>query len=150
MAPNSVSDPQPRGLPATSQTTGTGEMGNALLLGSPTQILDAQQLIAAFENSPEGLAIADHGRIVYANAAFAELFAYSDRAEMSGKALSSLRPRSYQCERTSLGSSPASESGGRVCEFLGVERTAPKFRSSRAARLSGRRGEICWLLRCAT
>ena len=96
-------------------------MGDALLLGSPTQVLDAQQLIAAFENSPEGLPIADHGRIVYANAAFAELFAYSDRVEMSGKALSSLRPRSHQCERTSLGSSPASESGGRVCHMSGYE-----------------------------
>jgi len=101
-------------------------MGNALRLASPTQVLDAEQLIAAFENSPEGLAIADHGRIVYANAAFAELFAYSDRAEMGGKALSSLRPRSYQCARTSLGSSPASESGGRVCEFLGRRKNGTK------------------------
>ena len=38
-------------------------MGNALLLASPTQVLDAERLIAAFENSPEGLAIADHGAL---------------------------------------------------------------------------------------
>ena len=101
-------------------------MGNAPRLASPTEVLNAEQLIAAFENSPEGLAIADHGRIVYANAAFAELFAYSDPAEMSGKALSSLRPGSHQCERTSLRSGSAREGGGRVCEFQGQRKNGSK------------------------
>ena len=93
-------------------------MGNALRLLSPPQVVAQEQIVAAFESNSEGIAIADHGRIVYANAAFADLFAYSP-TEMVGKTLSSLRPNNHQCERRSSGSSSASQSGARICQYLG-------------------------------
>jgi PAS domain S-box-containing protein len=92
-------------------------MGNPLRLTNPIDVLDADLLTAAFDNNPEGLAIADHGRIIYANAALAELFAYSNPSEMHGEALASFRPAGYRCPRMSRRSKPASRAVPPFCEF---------------------------------
>jgi PAS domain S-box-containing protein len=72
----------------------------------------------AFEESSEGLAIADEDRILYANQALATVFGYSEPSEMCGKSLASFRPESYCGCR--MGSPGQKSRGGReVCEFAG-------------------------------
>jgi two-component system, cell cycle sensor histidine kinase and response regulator CckA len=92
-------------------------MGNPLRLTNPIHVLDADLLTAAFDNNPEGLAIADQERIIYANPALGDLFAYADPREMHGKTLASFRPAGYRCPRASRRCTSAGRSAPPFCEF---------------------------------
>jgi PAS domain S-box-containing protein len=75
-------------------------MGQVLrTLASRSESCDAEMLKAALDASPEGMALAESGRVLYANAAFAELFGYSDCSEVEGKALADFRADDQGCVR---------------------------------------------------
>lgn len=97
-------------------------MGNVLQVRpGPMKGFELDVLEPAFEESSEGLAIADEDRILYANQALATVFGYSAPSEMCGKSLASFRPESYCGCR--LGSPGQKSQGGRdVCEFAGRRR----------------------------
>ena len=76
-------------------------MGQVLrALAGPSQSCDAELLKAAFDVSPEGMALAEGGRVLYTNAAFAELLGYSDCSEVQDKALADFRADGQGCVRT--------------------------------------------------
>ena len=59
--------------------------------------LDPELLKAAFEASSEGFALAEGGRICYANQAFAKLLNFENSSELQGRLLASFRPPGYPC-----------------------------------------------------
>jgi PAS domain S-box-containing protein len=62
---------------------------------------EAAVLEAALEASSEGLAVAEHGIIRYANRAFARLVGCAHPSQLRGRPLESLRPEGYPCLRIS-------------------------------------------------
>ena len=52
------------------------------------EVPDPAMFSAALEACAEGLAIVEHGRVLYANPAFAQLFGYADRIQVNGRCLS--------------------------------------------------------------
>ena len=79
--------------------------------------LDPTLLKAAFEFSSEGLALAESGRILYANQAFARLLRFDNPAQLQGRALAGFRPAGHTCALVS----PCNGSGERakhhLCQF---------------------------------
>jgi PAS domain-containing protein len=65
----------------------------------PSESCHAELLRAALDVSPEGMALAERGRVLYANAAFAELFGCSDRSEIQDKPLVDFRVDGQGCVR---------------------------------------------------
>jgi len=73
-------------------------MGQSLpILADKPETFDWQVLRAAFDASPEGMALAEGGRICYANRAFAKLVGHCSPAELCGRTLKNLRPRGHPC-----------------------------------------------------
>jgi two-component system cell cycle sensor histidine kinase/response regulator CckA len=101
-------------------------MGITLRLVNPTPTFDPELLSAAFEKSSEGLAIADPDRILYANAAFAEIFGYSDPSEITGTSFAGLRPTGQQCSRGSSLEASHDDESRPLCEFLGRRKDGSK------------------------
>jgi two-component system, cell cycle sensor histidine kinase and response regulator CckA len=76
-------------------------MGQPLpILVGPSETFDPEILQAAVEASPEGMALAEDGRIAYANRAFARLVGHRPPSELRGRALASLRPPGHPCAWT--------------------------------------------------
>ena len=90
-------------------------MGQTLNMAEGLAPRESAVLIAALEASSEGLALAEHGVIRYANRAFARLLGCPDRAQIIGRQLSSLRPEGYPCVQ-------ARETNGcgtsQLCQFV--------------------------------
>jgi len=74
-----------------------------------------------FDASPEGLALASHGRILYANPAFVSLFAYSSPSEVAGRPPTDFRmsPDSHDCVLQNSGDTARISNGNPLCDFLG-------------------------------
>jgi PAS domain S-box-containing protein len=116
--PVSVSDATRPGRPA-DDGRGKGAIGNALrVLAGPSDLLDAELLRAAFQESPEGRALAENDHILWANTAFAELFGYGSPVELQGRMLASFRPENHLCLRASGGLTSIGHARP-VCEFVG-------------------------------
>ncbi|HMK21923.1 MAG TPA: PAS domain S-box protein [Terriglobales bacterium] len=77
---------------------------------------EAAVLEAALEASSEGLALAEHGIIDYANRAFARLVGYAHPAQLVGRPLESLRPAGYPCLRLSGEGKDCGAS--HLCQFI--------------------------------
>ena len=75
---------------------------------------------AAFRASPEGMAVAEHGVIRYANQSFALLTGHASPSTLVGKSLAQFRPARYPCEFSrSLGNAgPRSH----LCQFVSKKR----------------------------
>jgi len=104
----------------------------------PSESCDAELLKAALDASPEGMALAESGRVLYANAAFAELFGYSDSSEVLDKALADFRADASGCIRACVTDTARISNGNPLCEYLGrrkdgtsirVESTCAAFRA---------------------
>jgi two-component system cell cycle sensor histidine kinase/response regulator CckA len=94
-------------------------MGNALrVLAGPSDWFDAELLRAAFQESPEGLALAENDHVLWANTALAELFGYGSPVELQGRMLASFRPENHLCLRASGGLTSIGHARP-VCEFVG-------------------------------
>jgi signal transduction histidine kinase len=93
--------------------------------------LPAELLNAAFDACPEGLALAAAGRLLYANAAFAGLFALPQKAGLQNSPLAQLFPPEI-LERCAMNARAAS----RVSEPLCVEIRAGANAAARTLHLS--------------
>jgi len=69
--------------------------------------IDPLVLGAAFEACPEALAVVDRGRVVHANAAFAQAFGCAGKSQLVGKTLADLGPEFDGAERPSVQTSTA-------------------------------------------
>ena len=94
----------------------------------PSESCDAELLKAALDASPEGAALAERGRVLYANAAFAELFGYSDCSEVEGKALADFRADDQGCVRTCATDTARISNGNPLCEYLGRRKDGTPIR----------------------
>lgn len=103
-------------------------MGNALRLLGPTTLFSAEVLSTAFEKSSEGLAIVNHDRILHANAAFAEVFGYSDSNEIKGKSFTEFRATGEHCSSASAFEETRNDQSRPLCEFLGKRKDGSKVR----------------------
>ncbi len=93
-------------------------MGQALRIqGSPYESLDAETLKAAFEGSVEGMAVAEDGRIRYANQAFAQLLGYQHPSELQGRPLASFRPQGHPCALATRTDVPREAPASHLCQF---------------------------------
>jgi len=104
----------------------------------PSESCHAELLKAALDVSPEGMALAERGRVLYANAAFAELFGCSDRSEIQDKPLVDFRVDGQGCVRTGVTDTGRISNGNPLCEYRGrckdgtpirVEYTCSAFRA---------------------
>ncbi len=72
-------------------------MGQPLRFVGGMEPLDPDLLKVAFDASSEGLALAEGGRIVYANHAFSRLLNFENPSELQGRTLASFRPAGHPC-----------------------------------------------------
>jgi len=79
--------------------------------------LDPNLLKAAFEFSSEGLALAESGRILYANHAFARLLHFDNPVQLQGRSLAGFRPAGYSCALVNRGSSSGERAKNHLCQF---------------------------------
>jgi len=88
---------------------------------APSEVLDPALFSDTFDASPEGLALASHGRILYANPAFVSLFGYSSPSEVAGRPLTDFRmsPDSHDCVLLNTGETARIRNGNPLCDFLG-------------------------------
>ena len=93
-------------------------MGQPLPLLVDSNELDPEILRDAFDASAEGMALVEDGRICYANRVFANLLGHSNRSEVEGKLLASLRPQTYPCALTNHGDSPGNVPDSHLCQFV--------------------------------
>ncbi len=108
-------------------------MGQPLrLLPTSTTDLDPNVLKAAFESSSEGLALAESGRIVYANQAFARLLRFNEPSQLQGRALADFRPAGHPCALISPSNSCGERAKHHLCQFT-VPRGAGKVASIEAS-----------------
>jgi len=104
-------------------------MGQVLrALAGPSESCDADLLKAALDASPEGMALAERGRVLYANASFAELFGYSDCAEVRDKPLADFRVDGQGCVRTCVTDTARISNGNPLCEYLGRRKDGTPIR----------------------
>ena len=87
------------------------------VLTGPSQDPNLELMSAAFEGSPEGLAVVENGRILRANAAMARLLGYDQPSRLEGMALSALRPTRHGCIRANGSDTARTSSGHPLCEF---------------------------------
>jgi two-component system, cell cycle sensor histidine kinase and response regulator CckA len=93
-------------------------MGQPLRLqGNPFEGLDPEILQAALRASAEGMAVAEDGRIYYANQAFAQLLGYQNPSELFGRPVASFRPQGYPCALSSRANLPQEAPASHVCQF---------------------------------
>jgi two-component system, cell cycle sensor histidine kinase and response regulator CckA len=83
----------------------------------PSRNVNAELVNAAFEGSPEGLAIIENGRILHANAALARLLGYDEPSRLAGVSLSALRPTRHSCIRANGSDTARTADGHPLCEF---------------------------------
>jgi PAS domain-containing protein len=98
-------------------------MGQPLrTLDDPSEALDPASFGDTFDASPEGLAVASHGRILRVNPAFASLFAYSGPTELAGRSLADFRmdADSRECIRRNGGDAARISNGNPLCDFMGT------------------------------
>jgi len=116
-------------------------MGQPLrTLDDPSEALDPALFGDTFDASPEGLAVASHGRILRVNPAFASLFGYSGPTELAGRSLADFRmdADSRECIRRNGGVAARISNGNPLCDFISrrkdgssvrMESTCAAFRS---------------------
>jgi two-component system, cell cycle sensor histidine kinase and response regulator CckA len=93
-------------------------MGQPLrILASLNEGLDPEILKAGFEASSESMALAEGGRICYANRAFAKLLGYANSSELQGRSLASFRPQGHPCALTTPPDVPLETPAGHLCQF---------------------------------
>jgi PAS domain S-box-containing protein len=90
--------------------------------------LDPEQLAAAFDVCPEGLAVAENARILRANLAFARLFGYRQSSEVCGRALADFLPQ--DCLRTPIAPAGSERNNAEreypFCQFAGKRRNGTR------------------------
>ena len=133
-------------------STERSAMGQPLrALDDPSDLLDPGLFSDTFDASPEGLALASHGRILHANPAFASLFGYSDPSELTGRPLTDFRtdPVSHDCVRLNSGDTARISNGNPLCDFLGRRKDGSSVRmeSTCSAFRSGKRKFVVLTLR---
>jgi len=95
-------------------------MGHALQVrAGPPERLAPELLKSAFDASPEGLALTEDKRILYANPVFAELFGYTGPSQVLGKTLASFRPEGQPCTGIDCPDPARTSRGNRLCAFTG-------------------------------
>ena len=87
---------------------------------APSEVLDPALFSDTFDASPEGLALASHGRILHANPPFVSLFGYSTPSEVAGRPLTDFRmsPDSHDCVLQNSGDTARISNGNPLCDFL--------------------------------
>jgi PAS domain S-box-containing protein len=121
-------------------------MGQPLpILISPSETFDPEILQAAIEASPEGMALAEDGRIAYANRAFARLVGHRPRAELRGRALASLRPPGHPCALTRADGA-RNTPDNHLCQFVTQGKNGvPSRIESTCSAFRARAASSCWL-----
>jgi two-component system, cell cycle sensor histidine kinase and response regulator CckA len=95
---------------------------------SASEELDPQLLKAAFEASSEGFALAEGGRIRYANQAFAKLLNFQNASELQGRLLASFRPPGHPCALTGGANSSRQRSNTHLCQFSSMQKDGKLYR----------------------
>jgi len=92
-------------------------MGQPLpILADIPRTLSRELLQAAFDRSPEGMALTEGGLICYANPVFAQLVGDRRPADLLGRPLERFRPRGYPCAAAQLGKQRVGEH--HLCQFV--------------------------------
>jgi len=92
-------------------------MGQPLRFIGGTEQSDPDLLKAAFDASSEGLALAEGGRIVYANHAFSKLLNFENPSELQGRTLASFRPAGHPCALSGIGAA-GFVAKSHLCQFV--------------------------------
>jgi len=90
--------------------------------------LDPELLRAAFEASSEGFALAEGGRIFYANHAFAKLLNFANPFELQGRLLASFRPPGYPCALVGGVNAYRRSSDTHLCQFANLHKEGKLLR----------------------